>query len=572
MTQPTLPTGARLVGPAHAGVCGTWWRALAPDGTDQLVLRIATPDPALADRVIVATRAVAALRHGGLFGPGDPIRHNGALWLVATGASGSTLSELAETEGVGLDVPAVATIAVETARTLVAVHAAGLGHGAVHGRTVVVSGLGAVTLTETALLPALHGVPADPATDRRAWAELVRWLVARWCGTQPGADLLLRCASRGEQDLAQAVRELRDTPLPVGSDGRTGLLAAVTAHRHRATSTEDQGGSVPTEAFSAGAVVTEAWPTAAVATESFSTAAVPTEAFPGGAVPTESFPTAAVATEAFATAGPGVSPGGSTPTEAFTLGGSADVLPGQADTALSMPPPVDPFVSTRVPTLLPDQPSHTGRTYRSVESTVTAPPPVTTDATAAAPGPTTESYRPTGRPKPAGPPPLPSTEVRFGPGVPGGPPTAPGWQRPPAPPRRSRWRLVGSVLSTLLTLALLVAVGLHLWQRMSPLEIRSVRVTVAEPPGERCDVTVDVVATVETNGRAGTIRYQWLRDGAEPGGLLTQRVSRGQRTVTLRLKWAFSGTGSTTETAVINITDPTPTQGRTVFRYQCPTG
>ncbi|SCL26065.1 hypothetical protein [Micromonospora inyonensis] len=534
MTQPTLPTGARLVGPAHAGVCGTWWRALAPDGTDQLVLRIATPDPALADRVIVAARAVAALRHGGLFGPGDPIRHNGALWLAATGASGSTLSELAETEGVGLDVPAVATIAVETARTLVAVHAAGLGHGAVHGRTVVVSGLGAVTLTETALLPALHGVPADPATDRRAWAELVRWLVARWCGTQPGADLLLRCAARGEQDLAQAVRELRDTPLPVGSDGRTGLLAAVTAHRHRATSTEDQDGSVPTEAFSAGAVGTEAFPTAAVATE----------AFPGGAVPTE----------------------------AFTLGGSANVLPGQADTALSMPPPVDPFVSTRVPTLLPDQPSRTGRTYRSVESTATTPPPVTTDATAAAPGPTTESYRSTGRPEPAGPPPLPSTEVRFGPGVPGGPPTAPGWQRPPAPPRRSRWRLVGSVLSTLLTLALLVAVGLHLWQRMSPLEIRSVRVTVTEPPGERCDVTVDVVATVETNGRAGTIRYQWLRDGAEPGGLLTQRVARGQRTVTLRLKWAFSGTGSTTETAVINITDPTPTQGRTVFRYQCPTG
>ncbi|WP_416905032.1 hypothetical protein [Micromonospora echinospora] len=238
MTQPTLPTGARVVGPAHAGVCGTWWRALTPDGSEQLVLRIAAPAPALADRVTTATRAVATLRHGGLLGSAEPIRHNGALWLVATGASGSTLSELAETDGPGLDLPAVATIAAETARTLVALHAAGLGHGAVHGRTVVVTALGAVTLTETALLPALHGVPADPATDRRAWAELVRWLVARWCGAQSGSDLLLRCAARGEQDLAQAVRELRDIPLPVGSDGRTGLLTAVAAHRHR-TAQED---------------------------------------------------------------------------------------------------------------------------------------------------------------------------------------------------------------------------------------------------------------------------------------------------------------------------------------------
>ncbi|MFE0588925.1 hypothetical protein [Micromonospora echinospora] len=509
MTQPTLPTGARVVGPAHAGVCGTWWRALTPDGAEQLVLRIAAPDPALAERVTTATRAVAALRHGGLLGSAEPIRHNGALWLVAAGASGATLSELAETGGPGLDLPAVATIAAETARTLVALHAAGLGHGAVHGRTVVVTALGAVTLTEAALLPALHGVPTDPATDRRAWSELVRWLVARWCGAQSGSDLLLRCAARGEQDLAQAVRDLRDTPLPVGSDGRTGLLTAVAAHRHR-TAPED-----PTVAT---------WP--------------------------------------------------APPTEALTTGAPTTVLPDDAPTAaLSTSPPVDPFVSVRVPTLLPAQPSPPGRTYRSGEPTV-APHPTTAGTTA--PGPTTGGYAPTGRYEPVGgPAPAPGAEVRFGPGVPAGPPVAPGWQRPPAPParpRRSRWKLIGSVLSTLLTLALLVAVGLHLWQRLSPLEVRSVRVAVAEPPGERCDVTVDVVATVETNGRAGTIRYQWLRGGAEPGGLLTQRVARGQRTVTLHLKWAVSGTGTTTETAVVNITEPTPIQGRTIFRYQCPAG
>ncbi|SCL22578.1 hypothetical protein GA0074692_1418 [Micromonospora pallida] len=481
MTQPILPTGARVVGPAHAGVCGTWWRALAPDGTAQLVLRIAAPDPALADRVTTATRAVAALRHVGLPATGDPIRHNGALWLVAAGVSGSTLSELADSGGALLDLPAVATIAAETARLLTALHAAGLAHGAVHGRTVLVTAHGAVTLAEAALLPALRGEPADPATDRRAWAELVRWLVARWCDGQPRVDLLLRCVARGEQDLAQAVRELRDIP----------------------------AGDLPTEALTLSA-----------------------------------------------------------PTEALTLGVPTMALPDDAPTtALSMSPPVDPFVSTRVPTLLPDQPASPGRTYRSAGPAPTIPQPATVDAVF--PGSTTtEGYEATGAP----PSPDPVAEVRFGPGVPAGPPAAPAWPQPPAPParpRRSRWRLVGSVLSALLTLALLVAVGLHLWQRMSPLEVRSVQVAVAEPPGERCDVTVDVVATVQTNGRAGTIRYQWLRGGAEPGGLLTQRVARGQRTVTLRLKWAFNGTGSATETAVVNIVEPTPIQGRTIFRYQC---
>ncbi|XTZ16847.1 hypothetical protein ACQSSU_05530 [Micromonospora echinospora] len=559
MTQPTLPTGARVVGPAHAGVCGTWWRALAPDGAEQLVLRIAAPEPALAERVTTATRAVAALRHGGLLGSAEPIRHNGALWLVTTGAAGATLSELAETGGPGLDLPAVATIAVETARTLVALHTAGLGHGAVHGRTVVVTALGAVTLTEAALLPALHGVPADPATDRRAWAELVRWLVARWCGPQPGTDLLLRCAARGEQDLVQAVRELRDTPLPVGSDGRTGLLAAVAAHRHR-TAQEDPTVAAPVATWSA----------------------LPPENAWYGSAPTEAVPTAVVPTEVVP-AGPVGLPGGAPPTEAFTVGTPTTTLPDDAPTttlpddapttALSMSPPVDPFRSARVPTLPPGQPSPPGRTYRSGEA-ATAPHPTAADT--AAPGPATEGYAPTGRYEPVGgSTPSHGTEMRFGPGVPAGPPVAPSWQRPAAPParpRRSRWKLIGSVLSTLLTLALLVAVGLHLWQRLSPLEIRSVRVAVAEPPGERCDVTVDVVATVETNGRAGTMRYQWLRGGAEPGGLLTQRVARGQRTVTLHLKWAVSGTGTTTETAVVNITEPTPIQGRTIFRYQCRTG
>ncbi|PZF99062.1 hypothetical protein [Micromonospora deserti] len=164
-------------------------------------------------------------------------------------------------------------------------------------------------------------------------------------------------------------------------------------------------------------------------------------------------------------------------------------------------------------------------------------------------------------------------ELRFGPGVPTTPPAAPAWPTPPTPPapprRRPVWRAVTSALSTLLTVALLAAVGLYLWQRISPLKITNVTVAVPEPAGDRCDVTLDVVATVLTNGAAGEIRYQWLRSGSAPGSLLTERVGRGQRTVELTLRWAFSGVGTTTETATINITSPSPVQAQTPVRYDC---
>ncbi|MEV1147132.1 hypothetical protein AB0I76_26270, partial [Micromonospora sp. NPDC049799] len=133
--------------------------------------------------------------------------------------------------------------------------------------------------------------------------------------------------------------------------------------------------------------------------------------------------------------------------------------------------------------------------------------------------------------------------------------------------RRPVWRTATSVLSGLLTVALVVVVGLYLWQRLRPLEVGGV--TVAAPAPAGCDATVDVVATVTTNGRAGEIRYQWLRTGSAPGTLLTERVGRGQRTVALTLRWAFNGVGSTTETATVNIVSPSPLQAQAPVVYDC---
>ncbi|MEU1807785.1 hypothetical protein [Micromonospora aurantiaca (nom. illeg.)] len=168
--------------------------------------------------------------------------------------------------------------------------------------------------------------------------------------------------------------------------------------------------------------------------------------------------------------------------------------------------------------------------------------------------------------------PAPGGELRFGPGVPATPPPAPPW--PTAPPIRPRpaWRRVVSVLSALLTVVLLLTVGLYLWERLRPLEVEGVTVAVPRPAGVACDVTVDVVATVRTNGRGGTIRYQWFRSDAPPGAVLTERVGSGQQTAALTLKWTFTGAGTTTGIATVNIVEPSTAQASTRVVYRCPGG
>jgi hypothetical protein len=161
-------------------------------------------------------------------------------------------------------------------------------------------------------------------------------------------------------------------------------------------------------------------------------------------------------------------------------------------------------------------------------------------------------------------------EMRFGPGVPVAPAPNPSWPAPvPAKRPRSPWRRLVSLISSLITFALIGVVGFYIWQRLSPLELEGVTVAVPEPAADRCDVTVDVIATVRTNGKSGVIRYQWFRSDAPPGAVLTEQVGSGQRTAGLTLRWTFSGVGTTTETATVNILGPSPAQAATEVEYRC---
>ena len=62
------------------------------------------------------------------------------------------------------------------------------------------------------------------------------------------------------------------------------------------------------------------------------------------------------------------------------------------------------------------------------------------------------------------------------------------------------------------------------------------------------------------------------RSDAPPGAVLTERVGGGQQTAALTLKWTFTGVGTTTGIATVNIIEPAPMQAGTRVRYRCPGG
>jgi hypothetical protein len=72
--------------------------------------------------------------------------------------------------------------------------------------------------------------------------------------------------------------------------------------------------------------------------------------------------------------------------------------------------------------------------------------------------------------------------------------------------------LLRGLLSGLLTFGIASAVlGVLYWRSLDPLMVTAASVAPAQPLNGSCDLTVDVVGTVETNGRGGTVTYQWIR-------------------------------------------------------------
>ncbi|MER7755403.1 hypothetical protein [Kitasatospora sp. NPDC097643] len=102
-----------------------------------------------------------------------------------------------------------------------------------------------------------------------------------------------------------------------------------------------------------------------------------------------------------------------------------------------------------------------------------------------------------------------------------------------------------------------------------PLALTGVAVTAEPATGPTCGGTAAITASVATNGRAGTIRYHWLRSDGTSSGELSQPVQSGEDHVRLVLRWTFDGQGSMTATATVEILAPQRLSALTTFTYTC---
>ncbi|MFF2196653.1 hypothetical protein [Streptomyces sp. NPDC058157] len=158
--------------------------------------------------------------------------------------------------------------------------------------------------------------------------------------------------------------------------------------------------------------------------------------------------------------------------------------------------------------------------------------------------------------------------LRFGPGVTAALPAPFPLTPEPAPVpsrRRGGWRRY--TLAAVVLAGVLAYLG---WQRFGPaVEVREVAVST-DPRGPACDTAADVVATVRTDGRPGTLTYRWIRSDGTRSEELTEHVPDGRTEATLHLMWTFRGTGTYPARAELQLLSPTARTAATEFTYTCP--
>jgi hypothetical protein len=161
--------------------------------------------------------------------------------------------------------------------------------------------------------------------------------------------------------------------------------------------------------------------------------------------------------------------------------------------------------------------------------------------------------------------------LRFGPGV--RPedtnPLIEKWRAGRQPRRRRRW--ARSLISSLITTAVVggVVVWLLLRGQDSGLEITAIKVQ-APHATQRCDATVDVVGVLTTNGERGEISYRWRRSDGNESGVLSASADKGRREVTVPLHWTVTGQGRLHAVATLELLSPGDARRASAsFDYLC---
>jgi len=168
----------------------------------------------------------------------------------------------------------------------------------------------------------------------------------------------------------------------------------------------------------------------------------------------------------------------------------------------------------------------------------------------------------------------PGEYLHFGPGVPVPSVSSTGqagaiWRgdvAPEAEPRRRRWLLRGWLLPIIV---LIVVLAILAWMRFGhPIAVTGAQAR-AQSTTIGCGDTATITGTLQTNGEAGTVSYQWQRSDGTQSAVLQQRFAKGTHQVNVALLWTFSGDGNIHATATLDVLSPNAVSASTSFTYTC---
>jgi hypothetical protein len=198
-TAETGIAGFRLTDNTWITELGNWIDAISPDGRRAGALLFdprAIGMPGVRERVVAAVLADQRLVMsgvGGLIPVADVVAVGDQVWLLTAQAVSPTLADLLAAGQVPAD--GAASLLLETAQTLLALHSAGVTHGSLHPGTVVIAADGAALMSERGLADAIRGLVSPPERDLASWASLARGLAASTYGAPGAPELFERAAA-----------------------------------------------------------------------------------------------------------------------------------------------------------------------------------------------------------------------------------------------------------------------------------------------------------------------------------------------------------------------------------------
>jgi hypothetical protein len=168
---------------------------------------------------------------------------------------------------------------------------------------------------------------------------------------------------------------------------------------------------------------------------------------------------------------------------------------------------------------------------------------------------------------------IPADDVlmRFGPGV--SPDVIDTWRSGRGRPIKQR-SAAKRVTGLLVTLAIAVLAGVVVWWLLhgAGTALTATGATVHTPAAvQPCGSSVNVTGVITTNGGGGDISYRWRRSDGQDSGILTDSVTHGRHSITVRLRWTVTGPGTLHAVATLDVLSPVkqPVTAKGAFDYSC---